>query len=408
MQDSFYNIPRPCFVYLLVLDIDDEEPFYYVGKSFASSMSKVYSRHIHSGFAATRNIFSVDAQPKLYILQDRPLTGDESYRYVVAYTRFFAENTLGESLNYEGTEWQSKFMKPETLKIYEEISREALVELLRRAYVPRAIDADRKRAEVEEQGNKRTTQLNVSIRQEDKVLFDLFCRRMGVNRRDAFGLLLEVSTSKTAEHYGEILGKKEREIERKSQEIKKLEQKLDLATGKALPQKELWASAMYPFMIEGVNTYLAMLFPEREVIEPILSRSYKGFARQQLPDEEYVYPEKEGFYLLRLQAILWGNHKSCFYAGVDMDGHHYRMRYYDKDWFLGIPPRGSGYEEQNSWWLCGVKMAADGAMELIAALPLPYTKACSSVQMDNQKDQLGQKRKQSLDDRIADIKCREV
>ena len=145
MQDSFYNIPRPCFVYLLILDMDDEEPYYYVGKSYSSSISKVYSRHIHSGFAATRNIFSVVAQPKLYILQDRPLTGDESYRYVVAYTRYFSENTLGESLNYDGTEWQSNFLKPDTLKIYEEISKEALSDLLQRAYIPRAIDADRRR-----------------------------------------------------------------------------------------------------------------------------------------------------------------------------------------------------------------------------------------------------------------------
>lgn len=409
MQNSFYNIPRPCFVYMLLLNDEDDDSYYFVGRSFGASISKIYSRHIHGGIAATRNIFTVDARPKLYILQDRPLTGDDAYRYIIAYTKYFSENALGDSLNYDGTEWQSKFMKPETAKIYQEISREPLSDLLRRAYAPRAVDADRKREEsLAEHEKKRLVQLNVAVYEDDKALFTAFCKKTGATRRDGFGMLLEAATTKTTEKYEQIVIKKEKKIEAQSKEIKKLEHKLALATGEELPKKEMWASTMYPFMLEGIKRYIDVLFPKREVVHPIHSRPYKGFTRTLLPNEEYVYPEKEGFYLIQLQAVLWGKNKSCFYIGVDAKGRRYRMRYYDKDWFLGIPPRGSGYDEQGSIWVCGVVRTADGSMDLVAALPLPHINMNCSTPKGEKDCPTGQLQKPALSDRIADIEGRSV
>lgn len=122
-----------------------------------------------------------------------------------------------------------------------------------------------------------------------------------------------------------------------------------------------------------------------------------------LPDEEYNYPEKEGFYLIRLEAILWGNHKSCFYAATCSDGNRYKFRYYTKDWFVGVPPRGSGYEEQDSLWLVGCKRAADGAMDLIAAMPFPNRKIYDCAQKSNMDIRLEKPQKPSLENRLADI-----
>lgn len=408
MQGSFYNIPRPCFIYLLVLDDEaDDESYYYVGRSFGTSISKVYSRHINGGIAATKGIFTATEQPKLYILQDRPLTGEDAYRNLVAYTRYFAENKLGSSLNYEGTEWQSKYLKPETEKIYQEIAKEPLADLLQRTYVMRPIDADRKREDLlAEQEKKRIVQLNVSVYEDDKALFDAYCKKTGVSRRDALGMLLESATAKTTEKYEQAIIKKEKKIEAQTQEIKKLQHKLALATGKELPKKELWTSRMYPFMLEGINRYISLLFQKKEAAaHPIQSRPYKGFTKPLLPHEEYYYPEKEGFYLMQMQAVLWGKNKSCFYVGIDSKGRRYRMRYYDKDWFIGIPPRGSGYDEQDSIWLCGVVKAADGAMDLVAAMPLPHIKRDLPIPKDGEDRAVDQK-KPALADRIADVESR--
>lgn len=405
MQNTFYEILRPCFVYLLMLDMGDEEPRYYIGKSFSCSISKVYSRHLHSGFATTKDIFSVDSRPKLYILQDCPLTGADAYRYVVAYTKYFEKQNLGECLNYEGTMWQSEHVKQETEIIYKEISKEPLEELLRRTYVVRAVDADRRRAAIESE-TQRTIQLNLGVSEDEKILFDAYCKRLGVSRREAFAMLLDAANSKTGSHYESIISGKEKKIEKQGQEIKRLEHKLALATGEAIPMRELWASTMFPFMLNGVKQYLQLLFPQRDVIHPVKSRPYKGFTRVLLPDEEYAYPEKEGFYLIRLEAILWGNHKSCFYAATCSDGKHYKYRYYSKDWFMGIPPRGSGYEEQDSLWLVGCKRAADGAMDLIAAMPFPSTKIYDCAQKGNMDIRLEKSQKPSLANRLADIESR--
>lgn len=408
MQDSFYNIPRACYVYLLLLDDEtDNESYYYVGRSFGASISKVYSRHINGGIATTKDIFNVTERPKLYILQDRPLTGEDAYRYIVAYSSYFSENKLGSSLNYDGTEWQSKHLKPETEKIYQEISRETLPDLLKRTYVMRPVDADRKREELmAEQEKKRIVQMNVSVYEDDKAVFDAYCKKTGVSRRDALGMLLETAATKTTEKYEQAIIKKERKIESQSLEIKKLEHKLALATGKELPKKELWASRMYPFMLDGIKRYIRLLFPPKEAaVHPIQSRPYKGFTKPLLPNEEYLYPETEGFYLIRLQAVLWGKNKSCFYVGIDSMGRRYRMRYYDKEWFLGIPPRGSGYDEQDSIWLCGVVKAADGAMDLVAAMPLPHIKRDLPIPKDGEDRAVDQK-KPALADRIADVESR--
>jgi len=406
MQNSFYEIPRPCFVYLLLLDMDDEEPYYYVGKSFSGSISKVYSRHLHGGFATTKDIFTCDARPNLYILQDRPLTGADAYRFVVAYHRVFEEQKLGESLNHDGTMWQAKCMKPETEKIYREISQEPLPELLHRSYVARAIDADHNRIEKEKQERKRTVQLNVGVTADDKALFDTYCKQLGVGRKEGFGTLLDAACNKSGSHYESIITSKEKKIERLAQKIKRLEQKLDLATGKALPKRELWASEVFPLMLDGVKQYLQLLCPPRDVIQPIKSRSYNGYFRSLLPGEEPIYPEKDGFYWIRLEAILWGNHKSCFCVGTCIDGNRYKFRYYSKSWFLGIPPRGSGYEEQDSYWLLGCKKAADGAMDLVAAFPLPCTRIDDSAKKRKTDIQAETLQKPSLASRVADIEQR--
>lgn len=402
MRKSFYEVCRPCFVYLLLSDAVDETPEYYVGYTFSAAISKVYSRHIHSGYVTTKNTFSVDAQPNLYILQDRPLTGADAYRFVVAYTKFFEEQKLGACLNYDGTMWQAEFIKPETEVIYQEISTEPLEGLLRRTYVVRAIDADRER-KTSKKGEQRIVQLNVSVTEADKTLFDTYCKQLGVSRREAFEILLNTATNKTCAHYENVIKSKEAKIEKQTQEIKTMQQKLALATGQALPKRELWASAMVPFMLDGIKQYLRLLFSKREVTQPIKSRPYKGFIRTLAPDEEYTYPEKEGFYLVRLETVLWGSNKSCFYVGACLDGKYYKFRYYSKEWFVGIPPRGSGYEEQYSPWLLGCKRAADGAMDLIAAFPLPNARLYDPTQKDKGNTKSEKTKKPSLADRLVNI-----
>jgi len=272
----------------------------------------------------------------------------------------------------------------------------------------RPVDADRKREEsLAEQEKKRIVQLNVSVYEDEKALFDAYCKKIGSSRRDAFGMLLESATTKTTEKYEQAIVKKEKKNEVLTQKIEKLEHKLALATGKELPKKELWASRMYPVMLDGIKRYIRLLFPPKEAAaHPIQSRPYKGFSKPLLPHEEFVYPETEGFYLMQLQAVLWGKNRSCFYVGIDSKGRRYRMRYYDKDWFVGISPRGSGYDEQDSIWLCGVVKAADGAMDLVAAMPLPHIKRNLPAPKDGKDRPADQQKKPALVDRIADIEGR--
>ena len=195
-------------------------------------------------------------------------------------------------------------------------------------------------------------------------------------------------TKADSAHWEDLLKKKDNQLEKQQAEMQKLKKELALAEGKALPQKELWASAFVPFIRAGINQYIHLLFPKRIANMPIKSKSYKSFTRTVSLDDTYQYPETEGFYLVKLQAITWGRNRSCFYMGVGNDGMNCKFRYFAKDYFCGLPPYGSGYDEENSWWLLGCRKAHDGAMELVAAFPIAITNAASHRFEDNLKPSL--------------------
>lgn len=389
MRSSFYETKKRCFIYLLLLDaVTDEDPYFFVGKTFSNAISKTYSKHIHRGYATTKNVFTPETRPKLYILQDILLTEAEAYRYIIGYTRFFLQNKLGECLNYEGTVWQSEYMKPETEIIYQAISKESVEELLRRTYVVRPIDADRRRDTGETQGAKNSVQLNVTVYDTDRQAFDAYCKQLGTSRREGFGVLLNSVKKADSAYWEGLLKKKDKQLEKQQKEMQKMEKKLALAEGRTLPQKELWASAFVPFIREGINQYMRLLFPKRIANMPIKSRSYKSFTRTIPLDSTYQYPEFEGFYLVKLHAITWGKNHSCFYMGIGDDGVHYKFRYFAKDYFCGLVPYGSGYDEENSWWLLGCRKANDGAMELAAAFPMAAMNVATPKHQENTKPSL--------------------
>ena len=378
MKKSFYERQRPCYIYLLVLDVEDEEPYYFVGKSFAFAISKVYSRHIHGGYATTKNIFSKTEKPRLYVLKNCNMTEAEAYRHIVAYVKYFEEHNLGECLNHDGTTWQTGNLMQDTERIYNEITRESLEDLLQHSYVSRAVDADRKKTSDTKLISMPAVQLNIAVDQHDKGVFQAYCKHFGLSQREAFSMLLNKDNSGTTENYERVIEAKNKKIINLEKEIVQLQRKLALASGDVLPRKELWAREMFPFLLAGVNQYIQIQLPRKEAMHPIKSRPYKSML-QNGDQEEYSFPEKEGFYLIKLQTILWGNNKSCFYAGVGVDGNRYRFRYYKKDWFAGIVPRGSGYEEYQSLWLVGCKQSTDGAMDIVAAFPVLVQKQHDSI-----------------------------
>ena len=215
MKQNFYTAARWNFVYLLLLEEENEDnAYFFVGRTH-SSLSKIYSKHINGGYATTKETFTKTSRPKLYVLKDCQMTDAEAYRYVIAYIRFLNEYAVGESLNYDGSISQGKCLKSDTERIYREISQESLEDLLKRTYVVRAIDADRKRAAQKIQEAERVVQLNIAANENDKRAFDAYCKQLGLSRRHAFAAILDAATNKTSSQFERIISNKNQKIEKR-------------------------------------------------------------------------------------------------------------------------------------------------------------------------------------------------
>ena len=72
--------------------------------------------------------------------------------------------------------------------------------------------------------------------------------------------------------------------------------------------------------------------------------------------------------MLTAEASLWGRNRSRFNVGRGENGELIKLRYYSKPWYTGVLiwnyPNGTR-------WMAGCRKAADGAMELTAAFPMP-------------------------------------
>ena len=104
--------------------------------------------------------------------------------------------------------------------------------------------------------------------------------------------------------------------------------------------------------------------------------------------------------MVQPEAILYGKHSAWFLVGLWEDGSYCKLRMYPKASNMGIPIK-SDYGTEGSLWFLGWQKAADGAMDLVFAIPLlpPMPQQTSVLAASTPK-------KMTLDDQSANAATR--
>jgi len=378
-----------------------EENYVYVGKTTARRMSAVYSRHRTGTVKATACYFDQEEAPELYLLETCNITGSEAYRRTVAWCHLFLQAGYA-SINHDGTIFQARNLLPETKAIVESLMQEPLEEILRKTYLSHLSDGNlmpEKKAAVEIP--QKTIQMNIRIGTRDKERFDRFCQAAGVNQREGFTVLLDqITDSADFPAMARMLKKREEKMEQLKQEISCYQARLEDQTSSGKSQKEAIQEKKLEFMRKGIQEYLRNLFPEREGKASLPETSWRRYMWDLPENEKPTYPETEGFLVLQLETIVWGNsfHRPCFLVGRGGDGKRYLLRCYPRPDFVGFPIRQSCYAKPGTFWYVGCQRSRDGTMELMAAFPL-LRESCESAPVKRKMTEVPAKaeRRENLD-----------
>lgn len=141
MKKGFYKETKHYTIYALLSKVEDD--YLYVGKTTNARVSAVYSWHICGHCAATDCYFSKEERPDLHILDEGNMTGAQAYQTVVAWVNVFQKAGY-VLINHEGTLAHAELPNEETRLIIQSIISEPLDDVLKRTYVARPVEADRK------------------------------------------------------------------------------------------------------------------------------------------------------------------------------------------------------------------------------------------------------------------------
>lgn len=374
MNPSHYRDKKQFRIYALTLE--GEEACAYVGKTTGRRLSAVYSKHVTGTVAATQGDFDQGEKPRMYLLESIYTDTSTAYRHVVAWAYIFEEFGGYALLNSDGTCRHVECLQPETKAIVDELTKEPMEDILKRTYLPKPSDGDLPPEPVPEQeapGGK-TIQMNVRINREDKAVFDQFCKTEGFSQREGFSVLLaEASKDRKNAALLSLSHSQKATIREQEKQIRELEGKLLAYEAGEGSQRERRLKEKLGRIREGINTYLELLLPQQTGGATLPEGKYRRYTRFFSTGDKPVYPEEEGFFVMVLERILWSNGRSpCFFlVGTGEGGQCCKLRCYPKADFVGLRIRESAWAKPGSRWMVCGQRSRDGAMDLIAAFPLP-------------------------------------
>jgi len=378
MRAQHYTTTKPHAIYALV---HPEEQWFFIGKTTSSRMSAIFSRHISGKNVCTKHYFTdEDDYPDFYVLELKHLTGAEGYKHILAWINIFQAEGY-HCINHEKTELQAELPLEETKKIIAECKEEPLEDILHRTKVHTPRDADRlflkhfpvdkKKGASKQEG--RTLQMNVRMQEEDRKHFDSFCKQMNITQREGFGLLLDqILEKENVSHLEKILMDYQKQIRILEKERDKIQKEKCVLKRKSLSKEDNDRKKKRMILKNGIEKYLACLFPEEANTTCRKLGNYKKFTKSLPREIKYSYPDEEGFAEITLDAVVWGNAltHACFIMGTSNIGERIKLRYYPKSDYVGISMKDSTYAEVGSKWFVLFMNAPDDAMDLIAAFPL--------------------------------------
>lgn len=397
---------------IFALITDDQ--LVYVGKTKGRELSAVYRCHTKGRNYCTRKaIGKAGDNTRLFVLSDIAACTSVAYRHVVAWSHIFLMSGY-QVVNQPGVIEDAEDLHPETDRLVRDLLTDPLEEILQRTRLVNPADADLPKEtcepELEADGGaqmkEKTVQLCVRLSENEKQTFNRFAEKMNLTQRDALVYLLlrhghsqfgseswraDQSVLKSQKQSRKIIIRLEEEL---SMTKEKLEQALNANPENAAPKM----TVRYKNVQDLVQMFFQMKTPTKGIALPLPRLGYKRFVRSLPSGVSYGYPE-EGTYVFCPEVLLYGDARPpvVFWLGRMDDGSLCKIRVYEKWEFVGVSPMQERYSVQGMTWLVSVRRSSDGAMDLIAALPLGV-KASSNEKTADKKTPLAQ--------RIADIEKR--
>lgn len=363
-MDKFHNQKLPHLIYAILWE-DDGNEFAFVGKTTTADTKALLRRHLRGEVTVTKRYLKSndwgEKPPRLIVLHSLVCTGAEAYKYILCYLRLY-ENFGVMTVAYRETENQAYDMLPYTQQLYEDLQKTVTRDFL---LVGITIAKPATEKPVRKQEKELTAQLNVRLEIPMLGAFQQFCSNLGITQKEGFlHLMRHVDQSKLAED--PLFVELRETITRQKRRINELEMKLQTESRGQKADTKLKATvvnirklvAQYIDNVAERPTDLPLKDPAHEV--------YAGF-------KDYAYPDTDGDTILELRDLYYshGKNPAAFLCGTDLkNGALIKLRYYPRENYISCAPGGK-YCVENARWLISYRRAADGAMELVAALPLP-------------------------------------
>lgn len=354
----------------------------FVGRSSSVRLSAVVYSHCRGEHEQTQPYFDLyQKRPDLYVLAEIEDASPITYRHWLAWIQAF-ESAGYKLLNREDVLEDSRDLHPETRQIYEQIMRIPLEMHLVVGHCTSfsAYDSVPHTPSAEESSipatnpHAATEKLSIRLSKQEKELISSFAKSMNLSLRDALQYAINrvmfCNDAALAADQGMYLLR-----ERYSQDVDKLKRKNLKLTNQLQKQHQetLAKQEIHSKKIQAIRTdiqkYLTYLEPNTRIPLHIEQSSYKDY----MHDTEivYEYPSNEGFAVMRLHAILWGNSQAVrFLVGVTDQGETIKLRYYPSNSFIGMFPTNEAFGLRGSCWLVGWESKEEDVMQLFFCLPL--------------------------------------
>lgn len=368
MKSTFYTEANPHCIYAI---LNIEKRLAYVGKSRAKDPRARLNAHLRGECRWTRDEFGPESDdpPDFYILESIKCPGAEAYRHIVAWCRFFEENEF-ELLMSPGVCRACRDFLPETEAIYNtECANLSLEEALTRD-VPMQMWT-RKGTALPAKQSTPLTQLNLRVREDVVQNFRRFCRENDITQSEGLRILL---VSAKGSSRCDMALSMQRELKRQEQCLRMMEAnnkelRIQLKSAAQTNSKKLkeWAAVMRKLLDS-----IAEAVPHAELTNPKLKVQSFHVAKKSVDFKKYQYPAGSNLCTVRLDALVYGKGLTppIFVLGHTLEGIPIKLRWYPKAEWVGFPPKATMYACKDAKWLMGYLPAKDGAMDLIASVPI--------------------------------------
>ena len=380
MKKEFYKEIKHHYIYA-IMDLIEECVF--VGKTCAKDPRSKYRAHLRGEIQMTKDDFEqgeTEGVLSFRVLESLDCTEAEAYKHLLAWGHFFEENGCALIMAPKSAAACDDFL-PETEEIYKKVCALVTLEEVWRRRVP--IEK-----EVEQIQEYPLKQMNIRLREDVMSWFRDFCQEEHLTQSEGLHQLLlarqEQLKSRQEDMFVRELRRKNREIQKLKAENNRLKQLKTDKGDAARKQRDCW--------IEMIRQMLAILFADKKggdvLREPI--PEYRYFkAKRSLALRDYLYPKSSGSCIIILEMFVRGDgkHAPLFIFGHTPEGEKMKLRWYPKPEQVGIYPRSDRYAYEGAEWLVGYIEAKDGAMDLLAVVPLDKFKI-DATQVDAEKSSL--------------------